>query len=85
MLDIEELVAREASAKAEAKGSHVAQLETEETAGVRVRNRKRPPPPEQGGSFVPGAYSVFVRTWGCGHNNSDGTHLTLFFCFFLVV
>ncbi|KAL5033484.1 hypothetical protein BDV3_000460 [Batrachochytrium dendrobatidis] len=26
-------------------------------------------------SFLPGQASVFVKTWGCGHNNSDGEYM----------
>ncbi|KAJ1547874.1 Threonylcarbamoyladenosine tRNA methylthiotransferase [Nowakowskiella sp. JEL0078] len=25
--------------------------------------------------FLPGQHSVFVKTWGCGHNNSDGEYM----------
>ncbi|KAL2911544.1 hypothetical protein HK105_208988 [Polyrhizophydium stewartii] len=27
------------------------------------------------GHFLPGRASVFVKTWGCGHNNSDGEYM----------
>lgn len=27
------------------------------------------------GGFLPGKATVFVKTWGCGHNNSDGEYM----------
>ncbi len=26
-------------------------------------------------SFVPGTQSVYIKTWGCSHNNSDGEYM----------
>ncbi len=26
-------------------------------------------------SFVPGTQSVYLKTWGCSHNNSDGEYM----------
>ncbi|XP_025018102.1 threonylcarbamoyladenosine tRNA methylthiotransferase isoform X2 [Tetranychus urticae] len=26
-------------------------------------------------SFVPGTHKIFVKTWGCSHNNSDGEYM----------
>ena len=26
-------------------------------------------------SFLPGQAQIFVKTWGCGHNNSDGEYM----------
>lgn len=26
-------------------------------------------------SFIPGTHSVYVKTWGCSHNNSDGEYM----------
>ena len=26
-------------------------------------------------SFVPGTHSVYIKTWGCSHNNSDGEYM----------
>lgn len=26
-------------------------------------------------SFLPGQATIFVKTWGCGHNNSDGEYM----------
>ena len=28
-----------------------------------------------GDSFIPGTQSVFIKTWGCSHNNSDGEYM----------
>ena len=26
-------------------------------------------------SFIPGTHSVYIKTWGCSHNNSDGEYM----------
>lgn len=26
-------------------------------------------------SFIPGTHSIFIKTWGCSHNNSDGEYM----------
>ena len=26
-------------------------------------------------SFIPGTQSIYVKTWGCSHNNSDGEYM----------
>uniref|UniRef100_A0A0P4W9U7 MTTase N-terminal domain-containing protein n=1 Tax=Scylla olivacea TaxID=85551 RepID=A0A0P4W9U7_SCYOL len=53
----------------------------------RVRRRKRTPAAAKEGeeeevrcqdicdSIVPGTQSVFVKTWGCAHNSSDGEYM----------
>ncbi len=28
-----------------------------------------------GDSFIPGTQSIYVKTWGCSHNNSDGEYM----------
>ena len=28
-----------------------------------------------GDSFIPGASTVYIRTWGCSHNTSDGEYM----------
>ncbi len=28
-----------------------------------------------GDSFIPGTQSIFIKTWGCSHNNSDGEYM----------
>ena len=40
-----------------------------------ARVSKGRPATEQAGSDLPGAQTVFVRTWGCGHNTSDGEYM----------
>eukprot|EP00732_Lithocolla_globosa_P003868 Lithocolla_globosa_v1_NODE_3291_length_1710_cov_4.891239.p3 type:complete len:156 gc:universal NODE_3291_length_1710_cov_4.891239:1709-1242(-) len=39
-----------------------------------VRKRKNVEPKPVSG-IVPGIESVYVRTWGCSHNNSDGEYM----------
>ncbi|EDQ86849.1 uncharacterized protein MONBRDRAFT_10557 [Monosiga brevicollis MX1] len=29
----------------------------------------------EGDSFIPGSKTIFLRTWGCSHNNSDGEYM----------
>lgn len=43
----------------------------------RVRKRKDHLPGEelQADSVIPGTQKVWVRTWGCSHNNSDGEYM----------
>ena len=26
-------------------------------------------------SFIPGTHSIYIKTWGCSHNNSDGEYM----------
>ncbi|KAI8826000.1 uncharacterized protein EV422DRAFT_563815 [Fimicolochytrium jonesii] len=33
------------------------------------------PLPAENDHFLPGRATVFVKTWGCGHNNSDGEYM----------
>ena len=28
-----------------------------------------------GDSYIPGTETIYVKTWGCGHNNSDGEYM----------
>ena len=28
-----------------------------------------------GDSFIPGTHSIYIKTWGCSHNNSDGEYM----------
>eukprot|EP00056_Hartaetosiga_gracilis_P020918 m.21920 g.21920 ORF g.21920 m.21920 type:complete len:535 (+) comp8775_c0_seq1:96-1700(+) len=39
------------------------------TTGVLASNRA------VGDSFIPGTYTVYVRTWGCSHNSSDAEYM----------
>ena len=39
---------------------------------LRRRGHKEEP---QCDSFVPGTHSVYVKTWGCTHNTSDGEYM----------
>uniref|UniRef100_A0A3B4C6K7 tRNA-t(6)A37 methylthiotransferase n=1 Tax=Pygocentrus nattereri TaxID=42514 RepID=A0A3B4C6K7_PYGNA len=43
----------------------------------RVRKRKEQPPAEelQVDSVIPGTQKVWMRTWGCSHNSSDGEYM----------
>uniref|UniRef100_A0AAY5ECF4 Threonylcarbamoyladenosine tRNA methylthiotransferase n=1 Tax=Electrophorus electricus TaxID=8005 RepID=A0AAY5ECF4_ELEEL len=43
----------------------------------RARRRKALPLPEelQADSVIPGTQKVWVKTWGCSHNNSDGEYM----------
>ena len=27
-------------------------------------------------SFIPGTHSIYIKTWGCSHNNSDGEYMS---------
>ncbi|NXX82669.1 CDKAL methylthiotransferase, partial [Urocolius indicus] len=45
---------------------------------VRKRNSQRSPqadddPPSD--SIIPGVQKIWIRTWGCSHNNSDGEYM----------
>ncbi|TKR93673.1 hypothetical protein L596_008086 [Steinernema carpocapsae] len=49
-------------------------------ANVGVMVKRRPAKAEkaepfEGDSFVPGTRKVYVRTWGCSHNNSDSEYM----------
>ena len=39
--------------------------------------RRKVPAPERptAESFIPGTQSVYIKTWGCSHNNSDGEYM----------
>lgn len=39
--------------------------------------RRRPPPcgKPEAESFIPGTQSIYIKTWGCSHNNSDGEYM----------
>ena len=39
--------------------------------------RRRGPARErcEGDSFIPGTHSIYMKTWGCSHNNSDGEYM----------
>jgi len=39
----------------------------------RARNRRNEL--AQGDSIIPGTQKIYVRTWGCSHNNSDGEYM----------
>ncbi|XP_064624672.1 threonylcarbamoyladenosine tRNA methylthiotransferase-like [Lineus longissimus] len=41
----------------------------------RVRKKKSSPEVPLGDSIIPGTQSVYVKTWGCAHNNSDGEYM----------
>lgn len=42
----------------------------------RVRKRNQQPSEElQADSVIPGTQKIWVRTWGCSHNNSDGEYM----------
>lgn len=47
---------------------------TSTRASQRRQNRIGSAPPS-GDSYIPGGEKIFVRTWGCGHNNSDGEYM----------
>ena len=38
-------------------------------------NRKTDPDSSVDKSIIPGTQSVYVKTWGCTHNNSDGEYM----------
>ena len=45
-----------------------------------LRPRRRGTPEEgsgvpRGDSFIPGSHSVYLKTWGCSHNTSDGEYM----------
>lgn len=40
--------------------------------------RRKPVPPRskpEADSFIPGTHSIYIKTWGCSHNNSDGEYM----------
>ncbi|CAL8356813.1 unnamed protein product [Arctogadus glacialis] len=43
----------------------------------RARKRKDQLVPEelQADSLIPGTQKIWMRTWGCSHNNSDGEYM----------
>jgi threonylcarbamoyladenosine tRNA methylthiotransferase CDKAL1 len=49
------------------------------SAGVITPKQLKPqtekPQQSESGQFLPGQATVFVKTWGCGHNNSDGEYM----------
>ncbi|KAJ3000980.1 hypothetical protein HDV02_000049 [Globomyces sp. JEL0801] len=55
-------------------------VERKSTGQVAIKTfKKRNANPEtiqkESTSFLPGQATVFVKTWGCGHNNSDGEYM----------
>lgn len=40
-----------------------------------LRRKNLPPERPIADSFVPGTQSVYIKTWGCSHNNSDGEYM----------
>ena len=41
-----------------------------------LRRKSRPVERPTAESFIPGTGSVYVKTWGCSHNNSDGEYMS---------
>ncbi|KAJ8878147.1 hypothetical protein PR048_022614 [Dryococelus australis] len=45
----------------------------------RAQQRREPAPESEGsvgpGNYIPGTQTVYVRTWGCAHNNSDSEYM----------
>lgn len=43
---------------------------------ARVRSKKNAANESPvGDSIIPGTQKIYVRTWGCSHNNSDGEYM----------
>ena len=42
---------------------------------LRPRRRRTPEEVPQSDSFIPGTQSVYLKTWGCSHNTSDGEYM----------
>jgi threonylcarbamoyladenosine tRNA methylthiotransferase CDKAL1 len=42
---------------------------------LRPRRRRTPEEAPQSDSFIPGTQSVYLKTWGCSHNTSDGEYM----------
>lgn len=64
--DIEDLISEES------KGSSRA------AQGVlprALRRKEAPGPPAEGDSFIPGSQRIYIKTWGCSHNTSDGEYM----------
>lgn len=41
-----------------------------------LRRHTKPPVVAEGDSFLPGSgQSVYIKTWGCSHNTSDGEYM----------
>ena len=40
-----------------------------------LRRKALPPERPVADSFIPGTHSVYIKTWGCSHNNSDGEYM----------
>jgi threonylcarbamoyladenosine tRNA methylthiotransferase CDKAL1 len=45
------------------------------TGTVNPKSFKKPQKPQKSTTFLPGQATVYVKTWGCGHNNSDGEYM----------
>jgi len=55
---------------------HIVQLYFPSRVLPRALRRKALPPEHpRVESFVPGMQSVYVKTWGCSHNSSDGEYM----------
>ncbi len=71
MKDIEDLIGGD-------EGSREASPVRQSLPGVVLPKRRSTveapslPQQQQRDSFVPGCATVYTRTWGCGHNASDG-------------
>jgi len=40
-----------------------------------TQQRDNAKPKEDSESYIPGTETIYVKTWGCGHNNSDGEYM----------
>ena len=70
MADIEDCVAPDTLGPAD-------RLRMENKVLPRALRRKgRPVEVPAAESFIPGTASVYVKTWGCSHNNSDGEYMS---------
>lgn len=70
IVDIEDMVAPgEASS-----GAHVRPENCVLPRALRKKKRSRVDQ-SQCDSFIPGSHLVYIKTWGCSHNTSDGEYM----------
>ena len=54
----------------------LSRLRSENKILPRALRRKQPPTGKPvADSFIPGTQSIYIKTWGCSHNNSDGEYM----------
>lgn len=70
MIDIEELTVEQSN-----RTDHFSEYTVPSTKSMLKSNACTSQESDRLVPFLPGQATIFVKTWGCGHNNSDGEYM----------